>query len=138
MEEHISQTISYLFEKNQEFSIVCEVQHTLFSPELPSSLKDTFNETVMFIISRYTFESAGVEEKHFQFEAGFGEENFESAVSVPLLGIRQIFVGDSPIVINHAKPLEKEEEAVSDKAQKSSMEALLNNPENKRLLKRHK
>ena len=138
MEEHISQTISYLFDKNQEFSVVCEVKHTQFSPELPPSLKETFQETVMFIISGYTFESAGLEDGYFTFEAGFGEENFGSTVSVPLLGMAQIFVGENPIIINHAKPVAREEKNQKEhnKAEKSSMEALLNNPENKKLLKK--
>ena len=139
MEEHMSQTISYLFDKNQEFSIVCEVKHTLFSPELPKALKETFKETVMFIISGYTFESSNLEEEYFSFEAGFGEENFGSTVSVPLLAIAQIFVGDNPIVINHAKPMPTlKEEKEGQGSTKSSMEALLNNPENKKLLKKRK
>ena len=138
MEEHISQTISYLFDNNQEFSVVCEVKHTQFSPEIPHNLKETFKETVMFIISGYTFESSGLEDGYFTFEAGFGKENFGSRVSVPLLGIAQIFVGDNPIIINHAKPLGKvqQKQENDNKAEKSSMEALLNNPENKKLLKK--
>ena len=136
METYMSQTISYLFEKNQEFSIVCEVKHTNFSPELPRSLKDTFKETVMFIISSYTFESSSLEDEYFSFEAGFGEENFGSTVSVPLLAIAQIFVGENPIVINHAKPIPTPKEGQG--STKSSMEALLNNPENKKLLKKRK
>ena len=139
METHMSQTISYLFDKNQEFSIVCEVKHTRFNPELPQSLKDTFKETVMFIISGYTFESSNLEDEYFSFEAGFGEENFGSTVSVPLLAIAQIFVGDNPIVINHAKPMATlKEQKEAQGSTKSSMEALLNNPENKKLLKKRK
>lgn len=99
METYMSQTISYLFDKNQEFSIVCEVKYTSFNPELPQSLKETFNETVMFIISGYTFESSNLEDACFYFEAGFGEENFGSTVTLPLLAITQIFVGDNPIII---------------------------------------
>ena len=139
METYMSQTISYLFEKNQEFSIVCEVKYTSFNPELPQSLKETFNETVMFIISGYTFESSNLEDACFYFEAGFGEENFGSTVTVPLLAITQIFVGDNPIVINHAKPISTPtEQKEGQGSTKSSMEALLNNPENKKLLKKRK
>ena len=135
IDEHISRTISYLFDKNQEFSIVCEVKYTQFNPELPQSIKETFKETVMFIISGYAFESSSLEDGYISFEAGFGEENFGSTVSVPLLAIAQIFVGENPIVINHAKPLEQKETQGSTN---SSMEALLNNPENKKLLKKRK
>ena len=140
MQSHISDTITYLFNKDQEFALACEVKYITFSPELPSDILDSFNETVLFILSGYTFESAQLEEGRFSFEAGFGNDNFGSRVSIPLLAIEQIIIGgDKPIVINHAKPLIDEEEKEESNSQKalesSSMEALLNNPENKRLLK---
>jgi len=140
MIQHITQTIGYLFEKNQEFSIACEVKHLTFMPELPRDIKETFKDTVLFILGGYTFESAGLDEEYLTFEAGFGEENFGSTISVPLLAIQQLFVGDNPIVLNLAKPLspvEKQKKSISQ-SQKSSMEALLNNPENKKLLKNKK
>ncbi len=138
IQTHISQTIGYLFEKNQEFALACEVKYITFTPELPSSIKETFEETVLFILSGYTFESAQLEEDYFSFEAGFGSDNFGSTVSVPMLAIKQIFVADNPIVINLANPVLEEKVNVSKKSSKSSMEALLNNPENKKLLKKKK
>ena len=141
IQTHISQTIGYLFEKNQEFALACEIKYITFTPELPSSIKETFEETVLFILSGYTFESAQLEEDYFSFEAGFGSDNFGSTVSVPLLAIKQIFVADNPIVINLANPVIEEKVDVSKKSSnssKSSMEALLNNPENKKLLKKKK
>ena len=140
MQSHISDTISYLFSKNQEFALACEVKTITFDPQLPPEILNSFNDTVLFILSGYTLESAQLDEDHFSFEAGFGSENFGSLVTIPLLGIQQIIIGgDTPVMINHAKPvLEKEgkEESESQKALKSSsMEALLNNPENKKLLK---
>jgi hypothetical protein len=138
IQTHISQTIGYLFEKNQEFALACEIKYITFTPELPSSIKETFDETVLFILSGYTFESAQLEEEYFSFEAGFGSDNFGSTVSVPLLAIKQIFVADNPIVINLANPVIEEKVDVSKKSSISSMEALLNNPENKKLLKKKK
>lgn len=140
MQSHIADTIDYLFSKNQEFALACEVKTITFNPQLPAEILDSFNDTVLFILSGYTLESAQLDKDHFSFEAGFGAENFGSLVTIPLLGIQQIIVGgDTPVMINHAKPvLEKEEkeESESQKALKSSsMEALLNNPENKKLLK---
>ena len=134
MEEHIEKTIGYLFNKNQEFALACEIKHISFTPELPAEIKETFNETVLFVLSGYTYETAKLEEGYFYFEAGFGADNFGSTVSVPLLAIKQVFVGDHPIVLNLAEPVNKEE--VSDVSKKSSMEALLNNPENKKLIKK--
>ncbi|HFQ60695.1 MAG TPA: hypothetical protein ENK39_00150, partial [Epsilonproteobacteria bacterium] len=125
---------------NQDFSIACEVKYITFMPELPTNLKETFHETVLFVLSGYTFESAGLDADYLTFEAGFGEENFGSTVSVPLLAIQQLFVGDNPIILNLAKPMseiEKQKETHS-LSKKSSMEALLNNPENKKLLKNKK
>ncbi len=133
MEEHIIKTIGYLFEKNQEFAVACEVKYVSFNPELPSSLQKTFQETVLFILSGYTFETAKLEDGIFYFEAGFGEDNFGSTVTVPLLAIKQLLVGDHPIVLNLAQPLTKKETS-----SKNSMEALMNNPKNKKLLKKKK
>jgi hypothetical protein len=133
MEEHIEKTIGYLFNKNQEFSLACEIKHINFNPELPSNIKEAFNETVLFVLSGYTYETAKLDTGYFSFEAGFGSENFGSTVTVPLLAIKQLFVGDNPIVLNLSHPIDKEQVS-----KKSSMEALLNNPENKRLLKKKK
>lgn len=139
IQTHIYQTINYLFQKDQEFALACEIKYIIFNPELPSSIKDSFEDTVLFILSGYTYESAQLEENHFVFEAGFGSENFGSTVSVPLLAIKQIFVGDAPIVINLANPgIKSEENKEESTSKKSSMEALLNNPENKKLLKKKK
>ena len=119
--------------KNSEFAIACEIEHITFTPELPANILETFKETVLFILSGYSFETAKLEEGYFSFEAGFGENNFGSTVTVPLLAIKQLFVGDNPIVMNFAQPHKKKEASA-----KNSMEALLNNPENKKLLKNKK
>ncbi len=137
MVQHISQTIGYLFEKNQDFSIACEIKYITFMPQLPQNIRESFQDTVLFVLSGYTFESASLDTDYLTFEAGFGEENFGSTVSVPLLAIQQLFVGDNPIVLNLAKPLSEIENKKSSSASKNaSMEALLNNPENKKLLKK--
>ena len=133
MKDHISRTIQYLFEKDQEFAIACEIKYVTFSPELPSDILDTFNESVLFILSGYTYETAKLDDGMFYFEAGFGDDNFGSTVSVPLLGIKQLFIGDHPIVFNLSHPEEKKATST-----KNSMEALMNNPENQKLLKKKK
>ncbi len=139
MQIHILQTIEYLFSKNQEFAIACEIDHVVFTPTLPQDIQESFNETVLFILSGYTFESANIDEEYFIFEAGFGAENFGATVSVPLLGIKQVILGENPILFNLAK---YEKEGLGDRVQKTStktsMEALLRNPENKKLLRKKK
>ena len=140
IKSHIFQTIEYLFQKNQEFGIACEIEHITFSPELPSDIRDSLQETVLFILSGYTFESATVDKEYFSFEAGFGAENFGATVTIPLLAIKQVLIGENPIVFNLSKHEEgdKEEKHSNASAKKSSMEALLNNPENQKLLKKKK
>jgi hypothetical protein len=139
MQRHISETIHYLFEKDQEFALACEIKYLTFTPELPSSIKESFEDTVLFILSGFTFESSKLEEGYFSFEAGFGAENFGSVVSVPLLAIKQIFVGENPLVINLSSPgITDKDKKEKSAAKKSSMEALLSNPENKKLLKSKK
>ncbi|MEA2047108.1 MAG: hypothetical protein U9O64_01525 [Campylobacterota bacterium] len=136
IQTHIFQSIDYLFQKDQEFALACEVKYINFNPELPSNISDSFDDTVLFILSGFTLESAQLQDDLFLFEAGFGSENFGSMVSVPLLAIKQIFVGDTPIVINLANPVMKSSDTTPKKS--SSMEALLNNPENKKLLRKKK
>ncbi len=139
IQSHIFETIKFLFNKNQEFALACEVKYITFTPELPSEIKDSFDDTVLFILSGFTFESAQLDEEYFSFEAGFGSDNFGSTVSLPLLAIKQIFLGDNPIVINLANPvIESEKKKEGSASKKSSMEALLKNPENKKLLKNKK
>ncbi len=140
MEDHILQTIEYLFNKNQNFSLACEIEHVTFMPELPSNIKKSFQNTVLFIISEYSLESAKIDENNFSFEAGFGDNNFASTVYIPLLAIKQVFVGENPILLNLTKPFLSIKKTTKEEniKQSSSMEALLNNPENKKLLKKNK
>ncbi len=140
MLEHMTKTIGYLFNNNQDFSLVCEVKHITFSPELPKDLKENFNETVLFILSGYTLSSASIEKEDFLFEAGFGTNNFGSVVSVPLLAIKQVVLADSPVLINLCQHGDKSSKAQTNNnsLSKNSMQALLKNPKNKKLLAKKK
>jgi hypothetical protein len=136
---HIDQTIRFLFDNNQEFALACEINYLSFTPELPEEIRKGFGETVLFILTGYTYETAKLEEGYFSFEAGFGEENFGSVVTLPLLAIKQIFVGEYPIAINISEPIAEEEtDKLPEPDSSKSMEALLNNPENQKLLKKKK
>ena len=133
IKEHIEKSIAYLFSKDQEFAIACNIKHVTFNPELPNDIAESFQETVLFILSGYAYETSRLEKEYFIFNAGFGSEGFESTVTVPLLAIKQLIVGDHPIVFNLVEL--EEERKVSPE---NSMEALMNNPENKKLLKKKK
>jgi len=134
MQEHIFNTIEFLFEANQEFGVACEVELVSFDPVLPEDIQKTLPVVTLFMLANYSFESASLDEEYLQFEAGFGSENFGSFVQIPLLAIKQMYVGEYPILINITSPQkDNEEEEPID-----SMSALLNNPENAKLLKKKK
>jgi len=136
MKEHILATVEYLFDANQEFGIACEISAVNFNPELPSELKSSLPEVTLFMLANYSFESASIDSHTISFEAGFGTDNFGALVSIPLLAIKQLFVSEYPILINIASPKEElEEEEIKNI---DSMSALLNNPENAKLLKKKK
>jgi hypothetical protein len=136
---YLEETIDFLFEKNQEFSIACATHHLTFDPPLPENILDGFGERVLFTLVGYTYETARIEDGYFYFEAGFGDSNFGSVVSMPILAIKQIYVGDHIIAINMTNPVierGKKLEKDKDGGASKSMEALLNNPKNKRFLKK--
>ncbi len=131
MHEHILNTIEFLFDEEQEFSVACEIEFVKFNPLLPEEIIKSLPTITLFMLANYTFESASIDEEYLQFEAGFGAENFGSFVQIPILAIKQIFVDEYPILINIA-PTQYEKEEVD------SMSALLNNPENAKLLKKRR
>ena len=132
MKEHISNTIEFMFNNNQEFGIACDIKVVHFNPELPSKINKSLPEITLFMLGNYSFESASLDSDYLSFEAGFGNENFGALVQVPLLAIKQLFVGEYPVLMNIAT-YKKEREK---KAEVDSMSALLNNPENAKLLKK--
>ena len=139
MKEHILKTIEYMFNNNQEFGIACEISEVHFEPILPVELHSSLPEITLFMLANYSFESAALDENYLSFEAGFGAENIGALVQIPLLAIKQLFVGEYPVLMNVASSSEieeREEEEVHD--EDNSMNALLNNPENAKLLKKSK
>ncbi len=138
MNDHIVDILDYLLEKGINFSILTNVNEVNFNPELPSQIKDSFKPITMFVLAGYTFESVAVDEENISFEAGFGHENFGSLVTTPLLSILQIIVEDTPVFINLSISTNVKQEKKQEKGVKKSMEALLSNPENEKLLKNPK
>jgi len=137
MREHILSTIEYLFDANQEFGVACEISTVTFVPSIPKEITDTLPEITLFMLANYSFETASVDVHTISFEAGFGAENIGATVHIPLLAIKQLFVEEYPILINitsshEENTKEEKEESIN------SMAALLNNPENAKLLKKKK
>lgn len=133
MEKFVKETLVLLFEKNMQFSILANTAKSRFNPELPEEIVKGFKPIVTFVLAGYTLQSARIEGENLEFEAGFGADNIGSIVTIPLNGILQIIVEDTPILINLSLP--KEEQETDEGGVSRSMEALLSNPENKNLLK---
>ncbi len=131
MHEHILNIIEFLFEEEQEFGVACEIEFVKFDPPLPKEIIKSLPTITLFMLANYSFESASIDEDFLQFEAGFGTQNFGSFVQIPILAIKQLFVEEYPILINIALPRDEREEV-------DSMSALLNNPENAKLLKKRR
>ena len=134
MKEHIYATVEYMFENNQEFGVACETSDVSFEPDLPKDLREALPEVTLFMLANYSFETANIDTNYLSFEAGFGKENFGALVHIPLLSIKQIFVDEYPILINVATNNKEVKEEVEEPI--DSMAALLNNPENAKLLKK--
>jgi hypothetical protein len=138
MESQVRDMLIYLFENDQNFGVLCKLDHVFFDPKLPSHIENEFKSLTLFFLAGYTFESARINDDMLVFEAGFGAENVGSFVSVPLLSIAQIIVDDTPILINLALPYEKQMAVNSEKNEgfEASMSVFLSNPENQKLLKK--
>ncbi|MDX1808824.1 MAG: hypothetical protein R3331_04750 [Sulfurospirillaceae bacterium] len=136
MRIHLQDMIDYLLSRGINFSILLNVENVKFDPPLPDEIVNTFKPMTMFIIAGYTFESTILESDKLVFEAGFGPNNFGSFVSVPLLSILQIIVEETPIFINLSITSKEQEMKQKEVGVKKSMEALLSNPENKKLFKK--
>jgi len=140
MKKSIEDIIIHFFEIEQNFGILCKIEEVGFDPELPDTIKSDFRALTLFFLAGYTFDTARIEDDCLVFEAGFGGDNIGSIVTVPLLGIMQIIVDETPIFINlsvYKEENEQDEKIVKDSdGVKNSMDSFLNNPENSKFLKK--
>jgi len=138
MKKNIQELIVLLFQKEQNFGILCKIEDVSFAPALPESINTEFRPLTLFFLAGYTFETARIEDDVLIFEAGFGSENFGSVVYVPLLSILQIIIDETPVLINISayKEEEKKKEAdIDENGVKNSMASFLSNPENSKFIK---
>jgi len=124
LKNHCFDILEYLFEKEQEFGVLADVKSISFNPPLPEEIYNAFPEFALFLLQNYTYESAHIEDGKLTFEAGFGPQNFASVVTIPLEAILQIIVDETPIFVNLSASVPKK--------QKSSLEALMSNPQNRK------
>jgi hypothetical protein len=137
MQKNIQELIIYLFNKDQNFGILCKIEDISFDPQLPDSIRAEFRPMTLFFLAGYTFDTAKIENNTLIFEAGFGTDNLGSFVTVPLLSIMQIIVDETPLLINlasHKRDTAEIEKADEDGVE-NSMASFLANPENSKFLK---
>ena len=137
MRKHIQQLLAFLFEQEQNFGVLCKIEHLSFEPDLPEHIRNEFRPMTLFFLAGYTFESARLENDSLLFEAGFGEENIGSFVQVPLLSIMQTIVDETPIFVNLASPSEvaSNQQPKRENGVENSMASFLSNPENQKFIK---
>lgn len=128
VEIQIKDTILFLLNKNQEFSITANITPIFFEPELPKTIKDQMHKFSLFILSNYTYTTVQVNNEYVSFEAGFGNENFGSVVKIPLHAVFQIIVDESILYINSLATVEK----FNKDLKRNSFNIFKNNPNNKK------
>ena len=106
-EKHAKEILEFLIPNAKEFDILCSAEEITFNPELPKHITSAFGEVLVFSIANYTLSTAQIIDNKLTFEAGFGEENIGSVVSVPLSAIIQITEEETPLFINVAATLPK-------------------------------
>ena len=128
IENQIKETVFFLLEKNQEFSITANIEPVIFTPELPNVLKNQMHKFSLFTLSNYTYTTVQIDDDYMSFEAGFGNENFGSVVKIPLHAIFQIVVDESILYINSVATVEK----FNKDLKKNSFNIFKSNPNNKK------
>ena len=126
--KQVKETVEYLLDNNQEFSITANIEGIEFTPELPKSIKDQLAKFSLFILSNYTYTTVEIDDDFLSFEAGYGSENFGSVAKVPLHSVFQIVVEESILYINSVATVDK----FNKNLEQNSMNVFKNNPNNKK------
>jgi len=126
--KQVKETIEFLLDSNQEFSITANIEGMRFNPELPKPIKEQLAKFSLFILSNYTYTTVEVNDDFLTFEAGYGSENFGSVAKVPLHCVFQIVVDESILYINSVATVDK----FNKNKEQNSMSVFKNNPNNKK------
>ncbi|MDR1007311.1 MAG: hypothetical protein LBL65_01945 [Campylobacteraceae bacterium] len=129
--------LSLLFKKEIPFSVLANIKRVTFNPLLPETITKQFQPATLFVLEGYTLSSAKIEDGILSFEAGFGENNTGSIVSMPIGAILHLSIDNTPLFLNMSvdNAPTPAKESKNDKS-KRSLEAFLNNPENEKLFKK--
>ena len=138
MQKNIQDLVIHFFDKEQNFGILCNIEDVSFEPTLPDNINADFRPLTLFFLAGYTFETAQITDDMLTFEAGFGNDNIGSLVSVPLLSIMQIIIDETPVFINLSSRKAKKivNKQVDNSGVKNSMASFLSNPENSKFVKK--
>jgi len=137
IEGQIYELIEYLISKDQFFSITANIKGIQFDPELPEAIMNSFPPFTLFSLENYTYSSIILTETTLSFEAGFGQENFGSVVTLPLYAIFQVVIEESILFLNPTATVEKYFEKSNDDEidqETKSKNAFILNKKNKKLL----
>ena len=107
---HAKEILTLLLKLQKPFSILCVAEEITFNPKLPKHISSAFKDIIIFALANYTLQSALIEGENLIFEAGFGEENIGSVVTVPIeniINITERAEDDTPLFLNVAATLPK-------------------------------
>lgn len=136
MKKHAKEVLELLLKRGVNFSILTNIADVTFDPPLPVEISQNFKPITMFFLAGYTFESTQLYNGKISFEAGFGSDNFGSLVSLPIEAILQIIIEEIPVFINLSTPPKSVVKVPKENGLKRSMEALMSNPNNQKLIKK--
>ena len=136
MKKHAKEVLELLLKRGVNFSILTNIADVTFDPALPAQISQNFKPITMFFLAGYTFESTQIYNGKISFEAGFGSDNFGSLVSLPIEAILQIIIEEIPVFINLSTPPKATMKVPKENGLKRSMEALMSNPNNQKLIKK--
>ena len=136
MKKHAKEVLEQLLKQGVNFSILTNISDVTFDPALPSEISQNFKPITMFFLAGYTFESTQIYNGKISFEAGFGSDNFGSLVSLSIEAVLQIIIEEIPVFINLSTPPKVQAIVPKETGIKRSMEALMSNPNNLKLIKK--
>lgn len=137
MKKHAKEVLDVLLKRGINFSILTNIADVSFEPPLPAQISQNFKPITMFYLAGYTFESTQIYNGKISFEAGFGNDNFGSLVSLPIESILQIIIEEVPVFINlSTPPIKPATKEMKESGQRRSMDAFLSNPHNQKLIKK--
>lgn len=129
----LKETMNFLINKDEEFSVTANINGISFSPELPEAIYKQLSTYSLFVLANYTYSTLQLDDNYIYFEAGFGEENFGSLVKIPYNAIFQIVLNDSIIFINSTATLS--DFLTDEKQHEKSLNVFKKNPHNQEVLK---